>query len=277
MPVGATNSSLETGNLFYIFLDQKVAYHYLFIEIYYIAMRSMRNLLASMRNATLLQIFSMSMNATDNKFGLPKPDFQALPKKKAIWPVLVIIAIVVLLIAVKVGYNFYFKVEPGPPPATANNSSTTDQSTASCNASPATTPGTGCVNSHRAAQSSVRSAEGFEPKQGNKIKKSISATQKQLTAKQHKPLVKPGTYQELSAPQGIYHLVVVSHLDKRSAMKVVQQLMKNNLGVYLILPRVNKGEKYYRVTIGHSKTHYEASRKLEQFKSKYNNIFILEY
>ncbi|WP_162789933.1 hypothetical protein [Cardinium endosymbiont of Sogatella furcifera] len=217
------------------------------------------------------------MNATDNKFGLPKPDFQALPKKKIIWPVLVVIAIVVLLIAVKVGYNFYFKVEPGLPSETVNNSSITDQRTASRRASPATTPGAGDTNVHGAAQPSIRNAEGFKPKQGNKIKKSISATQKQLTAKQRKPLVKPGSCQELSAPQGVYHLVVVSHLDKQSAMKVAQQLMKNNLGVCLILPRVNKGEKYYRVTIGHSKTHYEASRKLEQFKSKYNNIFILEY
>lgn len=204
----------------------------------------------------------MSTNSTDHKFGLPKPDFQALPKKKVIWPLLVIVGIVVLLIAAKMGYNFYFRMVKSPTSSaeTANNKPTADSTTDTSTSSPP-----------------VCEAQTFEHKQNNKIKKSISATQKQMVAKQSKPLIKPGTYQVLKEPQGIYHLVVVNHLDKQSAMKVVQQLMKNNLGVCLILPRTHKGEKYYRVTIGHSKTRYEADRKLEQFKPAYNNIFILKY
>lgn len=220
-------------------------------------------------------------NSTDHKFGLPKPDFQRLPKKKVIWPLLVIVAIVLLLVAAKTSYNFYFRIVKKPISCAeaANNKPTTDQATDTSKSSPSEIrpPTEVGANGHKAVHSSVCETKTFQHKQNNKIKKSISATQKQLVAKQSKPLVKPGTYQEVKVPQGIYHLVVVNHLDKRSAMKVVQQLMKNNLGVCLILPRTNKGEKYYRVTIGHSKTRYEADGKLEQFKPTYNDIFILKY
>lgn len=217
----------------------------------------------------------MSINSTDNKFGLPKPDFQALPKKKVIWPLLVIIGIVAMLIAIKMSYNFYFKTAKSPTSETTNNKPTTDQTTDTSSTPPAPPPTEGCAND--AVHPSVCGTEAFEHTKSNQVTKSISATQKQLAAKQRKPLVKPGTYQELKEPQGIYHLVVVSHLEKRYAMKVVQQLIKNNLGVCLILPRTQKGEKYYRVTIGHSKTRHEAERKLEEFKSTYNHIFILKY
>lgn len=220
----------------------------------------------------------MSINSTDNKFGLPKPDFQELPKKKGIWPLLVIVSIVVMLIAAKVGYNFYFKVVEKHTSETVSNRSNNNQGTDTSRSSPGTLPAEVGTNVNGAAHQSVCEAEAFKQnKKRNKIKKSISATQKQLAAKQNKPLIKPGTYQELKEPQGIYHLVVVSHLDKGSAMKVVHQLTKKNLGVCLILPRINKGERYYRVTIGHSKTRYEADGKLEQFKPTYNNIFILKY
>ncbi|CAH2559706.1 hypothetical protein [Cardinium endosymbiont of Oedothorax gibbosus] len=223
----------------------------------------------------------MSTNFTDHKFGLPKPDFQALPKKKVTWRLLVIVGIIVLLVAAKVSYNFFFKEVKNPTSCAqaANNKPTTDQTTDTSKPSPSEIrPSTEVgANAHTTIHPSVCEANTFEHKQNNKIKKSISATQKQLAAKQSKSLVKPGTYQEVKEPQGIYHLVVVNHLDKWSAMKVVQQLMKNNLGVCLILPRIDKREKYYRVTIGHSKTRYEADAKLAQFKRMYNNIFILKY
>ncbi|WP_243517266.1 MULTISPECIES: hypothetical protein [unclassified Candidatus Cardinium] len=219
----------------------------------------------------------MSTNYMDNKFGLPKPDFQGLPKKKVIWPLLIVVAIVVILIAGKVGYNFYWKSFDSKktllPTEPRDNSNTIDQAKNSTRSSSAPCKQT------TAAGTSTNTNDSTKPR----VKQSISATKKKLATKQNKPLVKPGTYQELKGPQGIYHLVVFNHLDKPSAMKEVQQLIRKNLGVYLILPRIDKGEKYYRVTIGHSKTEYEADEKLKAFNStfklqaKYSNIFVFKY
>ncbi|TSJ81453.1 MAG: SPOR domain-containing protein [Candidatus Cardinium sp.] len=219
----------------------------------------------------------MSTNLTDNKFGLPKPDFQALPKKKGLSPILVIIGIVLMLIAAKMSYNFYFKAAKNSRSSaeTVNSGPVADQGASITAPSSAQAPPEMGSNTSGTIHQSGPGCQTFNHKKNSKVKKSISATQKELAVKQNKPLVKPGTYQELKEPQGIYHLVVVSYLDKRAAMKVVEQLMKKKLGVYLILPR--KGEKYYRVTIGHSKTRYEAERKLEHFKSTYNQLFILKY
>ncbi|WP_342265618.1 SPOR domain-containing protein [Cardinium endosymbiont of Philonthus spinipes] len=227
----------------------------------------------------------MATNPMDNKFGLPKPDFQALPKKKAIWPLLVILGMIVLLIAAKMGYNLYMNMHKHPTSAVesatkaANNRPDSEQTNASEKSAPATTTAKTRArkDGNKTADSSLDEAEIFEHKQNKKVTKSISATQKQLAAKRAKPLIKPGTYQAFKEPQGIYHLVVGSYLDKSAAMKVVQELMKKNLGVCLILPRTQRSEKYYRVTIGHSKTQDEAEKKLKQFESKYKNIFILEY
>lgn len=226
----------------------------------------------------------MSMDSTDDKFGLPKPDFQALPRKKVIWPLLVVGGVVAILITAKMGYSSYIKMvgqkNATPAAEAAHNRPTTGQVTDTSSASAASPLAHASeerTNVHGAVDQSISEDEVFEHKKNIKIKESISATQKQLAIKQSKPLVKPGTYQVLKEPQGIYHLVVVSHLDKRLAMKVVQQLIKKQLGVCLILPRINKGEKYYRVTIGHSRTQYEADEKLKQFKPIYHNIFILKY
>ena len=221
----------------------------------------------------------MSTNLTDHKFGLPKPDFQALPKKKALSPILLIIGIVLVLIAAKMSYNFYFKAAKNERSSTEaiNNGPATGQvpSIAAPSLAQGTSPAEASRNAHGTIRQSVGGGHAFNHKKKRKVKKSISATQKELAAKQNKPLVKPGTYQELKEPQGIYHLVVVSCLDKQSAMKAVHQLIKKRLGVYLILPK--KGEKYYRVTIGHSKTQYEAEQQLERFKATYNQLFVLEY
>ncbi|WP_419241758.1 SPOR domain-containing protein [Cardinium endosymbiont of Nabis limbatus] len=223
----------------------------------------------------------MSTNSTDHKFGLPKPDFQALPKKKAIWPILVVVGIVIILIAAKVGYNLYFKVAKHATSSaeTADHKPTNEPVTGASKPSSAqaTAPTKRAGNVDETVDPSVGGHEAFERKKNNKVKRSISATQKELAAKQKKTWIKPGTCQELKEPQGIYHLVVMSHLEKRSAMKVVQQLIKKKLGVCLIVPRTHKGEKYYRVTIGHSKTRYEADSKLEKLKPTYNDIFILKY
>ncbi|MGI2298267.1 SPOR domain-containing protein [Candidatus Cardinium hertigii] len=215
------------------------------------------------------------MDTVDHKFGLPQPDFQALPKKKVIWPILVIIGVIVILITAKMGYNGYVKMlsQKNTTPALDTTSNSADALPQLAHSSQMNT------NVHKGFNQSVRGESPFENKKSTKIKESISATQEQLVIKQNKPLVKPGTYQELSEPQGIYHLVVVSYLDKRSAKKVVQQLMKKKEGVCLILPRINKNktEMYYRVTIGHSKTESEANEKLKKFKSRYPHMFILKY
>ncbi|CCM09971.1 protein of unknown function [Cardinium endosymbiont cEper1 of Encarsia pergandiella] len=215
------------------------------------------------------------MDTIDHKFGLPQPDFQAFPKKKVIWPILVIVGVIVMLIIAKVGYNGYIKIlgQKNTIPALNTTGNSSDSLPQLAHSSQMDT------NVHQGVNQSVPDQPAFEHKKSTKIKESISATQEQLGIKQNKPLVKPGTYQVLSQPQGIYHLVVVSYLDKRSAMKVVQQLMKKKQGVCLILPRINKNktEMYYRVTIGHSKTESEAEEKLKQFKSRYPQIFILKY
>lgn len=229
------------------------------------------------------KVFTMSINVTDDKFGLPKPDFQQFPKKRSIGPILAVSATIATLIGAKMGYTFYLKSKDVYPRGTILDKNSSNNNLSK---SPSPSGSSGSSTPSRVASSKlidttvrqpVTHRQSFEDKNNAKVKYNISETQKQLAAKSKKSLVKPGTYQELKVPQGIYHLVVFSHLQKPSAMKMVQQLIKAKLGVCLILPRIKKNERYYRVTIGQSKTYYEAEQKLKKFKSTYRHLFILKY
>ncbi|ROT46953.1 SPOR domain-containing protein [Candidatus Cardinium hertigii] len=222
----------------------------------------------------------------NSKFGLPKPDFQCVSKKRSIWPIIIPVMLMTLVATVKIFYHIFFEISNQPhitfvPPITADDDPIVDQKTQKHTSSSFTAEETKEIevgtNVNVEVNEALSGKGSFENKKNAQTKENIGAVANQLDkgSKNPKTLVKPGTYQELREPQGIYHLVVMSHLDKRSAMKAVQQLMKKNMGVCLILPR--KGEKYYRVTIAHSKTQYEADERLKQFKTEYKNSFILKY
>ncbi|HLP34533.1 MAG TPA: hypothetical protein VK133_00890 [Amoebophilaceae bacterium] len=205
----------------------------------------------------------------DKDFCLPKPDFQNRPPARTKW---LIIAVVVLLASSLVGKMIYNNYH-------ASKSKQSDPSPSVSATPPAQTVleeevGTD-VNVE--VNESVSSDASFKEKNNAKTESNIQAVKKRLEEVKKNPtaLVKPRTYQEVHAPSGIYHLVVVSHLRKDLAMKSVQRLIGENWGVYLIVPR--KGERYYRVTIAHSKTRYEAEKKLKKLKGKYKNLFILNY
>ena len=232
----------------------------------------------------------MSQETANNKFGLPKPDFQNIPQKRSISPTVIAVIFASLSGIAQVFYHTYFikrhnNTADGPTSAqTVDPLDQIDQTHPSNHTLSHPLETTSIqnnkdiiANEEEKADEEASNKEKFEyPKQCKK-KENIQAVQQQLEkARQYaKPLIKPGTYQELHGPQGIYHLVIVNHLDKRTAIKTVQQLIKQNLGVCLILPR--KGEKYYRVTIAHSRTQHEANEKLKQLQPAYKNIFILKY
>ena len=117
----------------------------------------------------------------------------------------------------------------------------------------------------------------FKHKRGHKIRENLYRVQDELQkeSKHPKLFVAPGAYEELKGPVGIYHIVVYSNLSKKQAMNDVEQLTKKQQGVYLIVPK--NGERYYRVTIGHSKTQHEAEQKLSQLKRFYPDAFVLCY
>lgn len=226
----------------------------------------------------------------ESKFGLPKPDFQNLPSKKPIWPFITIIVLLALSVGGKVVYHMHFEAankqstEAPLPPALLQQTPTKEQqmpnsevrrSSAVANNLDEQAKPDATVDIE--VNETVSGNEAFEHKKNTGKTDNIAEVQKKLEEhkKNPRPLVKPGTYQELPGPQGIYHLVVASYLDKKSAIKMVQKLIKKDLGTLLILPR--KGEKYYRVTIGHSRTQYEAEQKLKQLKPTYKNLFILKY
>lgn len=227
----------------------------------------------------------MDIEPSNNKFGLPKPDFQNVPKKRSVWPILSAIVVLASILAIgQIAYHLYFKktYKPNSKPSSQvteqNNSNIVPKTSRKL-----TPPVTKTTNEEVGTDvnvevnEAVTGNETFEHKKNTKKTENIKAVQKQLEEgkKNPKPLVKPGTYQELHEPQGLYHLVVVSHLNKAAAIKEVKRLTRKNLGVYLIIPR--KGEKYYRVTIAHSKTEFEANEKLKQLKSTYKNSFVLKY
>ncbi|TDG95536.1 SPOR domain-containing protein [Cardinium endosymbiont of Culicoides punctatus] len=225
-----------------------------------------------------------------NNFGMPKPDFQNPKRKGPDWRVIMIIVGIVLVLGADVTYHLYStKQENAKVSLPESESQAKDEQ--STNSSETISPVATQDDQHEKStlneatdtkadlDKALSDNESFEFKDKNSTQNNdnITSVAQQLeeNRKNPRPLVKPGTYQELSSPQGIYHLVVVSHLDKKSAIKSVQRLMKKNMGVCLILPR--KDEKYYRVTIGHSKTHHEAEQKLKQLASEYEDLFILKY
>lgn len=117
----------------------------------------------------------------------------------------------------------------------------------------------------------------FKHGRRHKIRENLYQVQDELQkeSKYPKLFIAPGTYKELEGPVGIYHIVVYSNLSKKQAMNNVEQLTKKQQGVYLIVPK--NGERYYRVTIGHSKTQHEAEQKLSQLKRFYPDAFVLCY
>ncbi len=206
----------------------------------------------------------------DKDFGLPKPDFQNMPPARSKWLIIAVLVLLSLSLVGKMIYNNYYQSKPkqfDPPPPLSSTAP----------AQPVTEAEEVGTHVNVEVNESVSSNAYFKEKNNSKTEINIQAVKKRLEEVKKNPtaLVKPGTYQEVHAPQGIYHLVVVSHLQKDVAMKSVQQLIQENRGVYLILPR--KGERYYRVTIAHSRTRYEAKEKLKKLKEKYKNIFILHY
>ncbi|AWN82302.1 SPOR domain-containing protein [Candidatus Cardinium hertigii] len=218
----------------------------------------------------------------DHKFGLPEPDFHTLSikrsNKKPLSLVIAFLSIVgISILLYRAYFVMWFPIKPTeapiaqPTPVTENK-----ESAHSVSAFPAEEMTTKDSCNALEVNETVSGDEAFKPSNPIKKKESITAVQKQLEAKkQPKPFVKPGSYEVLRIPQGIYHLVVVSYLDKKLATQAIQQLTKKNLGVCLILP--NSTQKYYRVTIGHSRTEYEAEQKLKEFKPLYKNIFIMKY
>ena len=211
-------------------------------------------------------------NPKDNKFGLPKPDFQSILKKHPAWPVVIGALICIFCVTVKILYSIKSPDEEKKQDTVESQSTFKNIYSEVDN-----NQQEDYITDNVEVNESLSSSEVFDHKKDVKAIDNIKVIKQRLEEEEKNPrsLVKSGTYQELHRPQGIYHLVVVSYLRKETAMKSVRKLIKKNLGVYLILPR--KGEKYYRVTIAHSRTLYEAERQLKRFKSIYKNLFILQY
>ena len=203
-----------------------------------------------------------------NKFGLPKPDFKNLPKKRAVWPVVFLVLLLVCfekIIYEGVWLKSFVKqqdaLEGFLVTQSVNGKEKEEVSTR--------------VNVE--VNQSVSREEAFKGRKNVKKTDNLEAVKQCLNKEPSHAyaLVKSGSYQELYEPQGVYHLVVVSHLKKEAAMNSVQQLIKKNLGVCLIVPR--SGERYYRVTIAHSRTYHEAGLNLKRLRPEYKNLFILKY
>ena len=106
----------------------------------------------------------------------------------------------------------------------------------------------------------------------------IDGIKKELERMTQKPiqLVKGGGYQQITAPQGIYHIVVGSFLNRAMAKQLVNQLIKEQRGVMLITPP--RTERYYHVTIAQTATRDEAEERLKNLKPIYGeNIWIHNY
>jgi len=204
----------------------------------------------------------------DSKFGLPKPDFRNIPKKRARWPIFIGILLSALLLG-KFMYDLLYVKWYSKPTASLEVFSMPQNAQ--------TKRDTFSTTTDVEVNESVSGDEAFEPYKKNKPKEDIETIQKWLgkETSNYRELVKPGTYQEIQIPQGVYHLVVVSHLSKEAAMHSVRSLIKKNLGVYLIAPK--QGERYYRVTIAHSKTLHEAEEHLKRLTTEYKDLFIYKY
>ena len=106
----------------------------------------------------------------------------------------------------------------------------------------------------------------------------IDGVKKELEKMAQKPLqlVKGGSYEQITSPQGIYHIVVGSFLNRTMAKQLVNQLIKEQRGVMLIIPA--RTERYYQVTIAQTTTRDEAEERLKNLKPIYGeNIWILNY
>lgn len=217
---------------------------------------------------------SSSTDSQDRDFGQPKPEFRnapfAHPRRVA-----TTVSLALLLLAAGVAKLVWDRRAAPTQASQACTASALPAEQAPGSTSEAEEGGRA---TNVEVNESVSREECFERKiPAAETEKNIGLVKKRLAEVERKPtlFVRPGTYRELYAPQGIYHIVVASHLKRAGAMRSVQQLTQKKWGVCVIVP--SKGQRYYRVTIAHSKTRQEAERRLKKVKETYKSGFVLNY
>lgn len=80
----------------------------------------------------------------------------------------------------------------------------------------------------------------------------------------------------VSAPKGLYYVVVASHIDMDLAMDYAQKIVQKAVHVKLIMPE--KDKYFVRVAVAHEKTFEEASQKAQELKAEYGeHVWVMKY
>lgn len=194
---------------------------------------------------------NQSQRETNNDFGLPKAEFKPIePGESNRWLKITAITVgVVFLIGAGTVYWLFRCSFP-----TTNNLATN-------------TP-----KNHQEIENSVDN-ELKESKEEDFIENlsSEELDTERSAPKEHTDLAeastKPGYVTKVSAPHGLYYVVVASYIDVDLAMDYAKQLAKQGAHVKLIEPQ--KGNHFFRVAIEQGTTFQEASKKAEKLRPPY--------
>ena len=80
----------------------------------------------------------------------------------------------------------------------------------------------------------------------------------------------------VTAPKGVYYVVVASHIDMDLAMDYAQKIAQKAKHVKVIVPE--KGKYFVRVAVSRTKTIDEANQKVQELKAEYgDNLWVMKY
>jgi hypothetical protein len=100
--------------------------------------------------------------------------------------------------------------------------------------------------------------------------------QEEVQTSQAIPSTKTRTIKEIDAPQGVYHVIIASYIDRDLAMDYGKKLLQKQAYVALIAP--SKQKYFYRLAIEQGATEKEALAKAAVLKETYGSqLWVMKY
>ncbi|MEM7055865.1 MAG: SPOR domain-containing protein [Bacteroidota bacterium] len=194
---------------------------------------------------------NQSQRETNNNFGLPKAEFKPIePGGSNRW--LKITAITVGVVFIIGAGTVYWLFRCSSP--TTNNLTTNT------------------LKSDQEIENSVDNELKEPDEKEEDFMENVSSEEvdtEKSAPKEHTDLAeagtKPGYITKVSAPHGLYYVIVASYIDADLAMDYAKQLAKQGAHIELIEPQ--KGKHFFRVAIEQGTTFQEASEKAEKLQS----------
>ena len=210
-----------------------------------------------------------SQQETNNNFGLPKAEFKPIETNKSNrWlKIIAIIVGIVLIIGVGVVYWVFQRSSPAAARLTSSKLKNHQEEPLP-------------VDEPAEFKELHETSDDFTEHASSEKMDINTPLAEESAPEEHTQLSKaaaePAPITRVSAPQGLYHVVVASYIDLDLAMDYAKQLVKQGANVKILEPR--KGKYFFYVAVEQGASFQEANEKAAELKPSYGaQIWVLRY